>query len=199
MSTATVTNTRLLTEHRTWDDQIAMLNAVKGLWPTWLVESTLVERPHPQYPSLTEPFFVFKQPVERLAVYSTLSELKHQHEVRERTALAEAIQVGDGITKLCYSDQQAFTVIEKKGKKIKVQRDKATRLTQPEFIPVGFSAHCTNQRQIEWSYETNPTGEVLELSLRKDGYYKTKGGNGDQFILGRHEFYDYNFLGVRYS
>lgn len=106
------------------------------------------------------------------------------------------LQVGDGCTAKYYTDRSAYTVIERIGSTVTVQRDKAIRLTTPLFVPGGFAGHCTNQHEIKYRYERNPNGAMQIFTRRKNGkwiarYQHMKGGT--ELVPGRHEFYDYNF------
>ena len=106
------------------------------------------------------------------------------------------LKVGDGATVFGYSDCRACTVIASSPKSVTVRRDTATRLTKPEFIVGGFAGHCTNNNEIEYSYEPNPNGSVSTFTLRKNGRWVEKGypmNNRGGIGVGRREFYDYNF------
>ena len=134
---------------------------------------------------------------------------------------AHTFAIGDGATEIMYSDRKAGTIIaiSKNGKKVTFQRDVATRLTKPEFIPGGFAGHCTNNDAIEYSYAPDPDGYTTTYSLRtlyaSGGYIITKAKydpsnpvhtfrqrwvrvgesarGGQSLSEGRHEHYDYNF------
>jgi hypothetical protein len=63
---------------------------------------------------------------------------------------------------------------------------------KPNFIPGGFVAHCTNQRDQTWIIESDSDAPVLRVRKRKDGTWHS--------AFGRHvisdkpiHFYDYNF------
>lgn len=102
----------------------------------------------------------------------------------------DSIKVGDGVTVLCWTDRHAYTVISVSPKGFKAQRDKVTRITKPEFIPGGFSGICTNNNEIKYEYEKDPSGHIISVRLRKNGFYQY--GN-QKLSSGRHEYYDYNF------
>lgn len=103
------------------------------------------------------------------------------------------VEVGDGVTVRLWSDSHAYTVIKRTPKTITIQQDKATLDPnfKPEWIPGGFAGHCTNQEEQTWTYEPNPNGEILKIRWSEKHYawrYLDKA-----LIMGRHEFYDYNF------
>lgn len=56
------------------------------------------------------------------------------------------VELGLGVTVLGYSDRHSYTVVKISENKSKVtlQRDKAVRLTQPEFIPAYASTMPTS-------------------------------------------------------
>jgi len=119
-------------------------------------------------------------------------------------------KVGDGATICLYSDSHACTIIKHTGKKITVQRDKATLLNGTnsnekdalEFSPGGFVCHTSGRQR--YSYERDEDGSTATYSRR---YWENKHGkkyvrwvlvgsnkdNGQTIISGRHEHYDYNF------
>lgn len=110
-------------------------------------------------------------------------------------AIANNVQVGDGITLRVYSDCHAFTIIARTEKTLTIQQDKATLKNnwKPEFVHGGFTAHCTNQNEQEYDYEKNEKGQILKIrwSDKKSCWNAPRGYAG--ISLGRHEFYDYNF------
>ncbi len=127
---------------------------------------------------------------------------------------APIFEVGDGISRHGYSDIAPFEVIEvsKSGKKIKCRAMKADLdpAFKPEFIPGGFSAHCVNNNEQKWIIESNPDGEIIEVSLRSIKCNPLFNGGlervekwvpvgmpakiGERVIsAGAKKFYDYNF------
>lgn len=103
------------------------------------------------------------------------------------------VAIGDGVNERCYSDIHSWTVIamSPSAKTLTIQRDKATRIDDPEFVAGGFSAHCTNNRALKYDIEPDTDGETTKARLRNDGSYWTTGGR--RIEPGRFEFYDYNF------
>lgn len=107
----------------------------------------------------------------------------------------DSIKVGDGVTKNCYSDRQAYTVVARTATTLTVQRDNAIKdpSFKAEFIVGGFSAHCVNQNEQKWTYESNPNAprERIYWSEKRQRFMGDRGYA--TFSLGRHEYYDYNF------
>jgi hypothetical protein len=69
------------------------------------------------------------------------------------------------------------------------KRDDSVKL---EFIPGGFSAHCSNQRDQKWFITSKPENRVIRIRLGKKGW---KDAHGRRFALSDEpvKFYDYNF------
>jgi len=115
-------------------------------------------------------------------------------ETRIASLTPETANVGDGASVCGYTDIKAYTIIAKTATTITLQRDEVTRLTQPEFVPGGFLAHCTNQNKIKYSYKPDSNGHTLVARWsKKRGYFFAYGAGGDKVLPGRTEFYDYNF------
>jgi hypothetical protein len=137
-------------------------------------------------------------PGERYKFYAAEREAKKIKETRDQIAKAQALKVGDGITKHLYTDAHAFTIVEikadKRGNILIAKQDKATMTNRKdlEFIPGGFVGHYPNQRDQEWAYEPNPNGEIRKVRIKADGSLVGV-GHGDDWSIGRHEFYDLNF------
>lgn len=122
-------------------------------------------------------------------------------------------EVGDGISFGAGTDSEAYTVIavSKSGKKITVQRDKATMAPEykPEFVAGGFAGHCTNNSEQRYTYERDEDGIKYQLTLRtkkldpkynegrtKREYWLPVGWKTGQHVgatPGRSKFHDYNF------
>ena len=120
--------------------------------------------------------------------------LKRAGELHERILTPATAKVGDGATICYWSDREACTIIKVTKSTVTVRRDKAKLDPdfKPEFIPGGFSAHCTNQGEQTYTYEPDPDGHVTTFHWsKKFGTYGTPGNL--RLIRGRHEFYDYNF------
>lgn len=118
-----------------------------------------------------------------------------------------ALNVGDGVSVSLWTDVDAYTIIKKTATTIILQEDKATPdpSFKPEFIPGGFAGHCTNQSDQTYTYEHDPNGAIVKISLRRwaddNGNERRKwkktgvrtfeaGGNA---YAGRRKFHDYNF------
>lgn len=102
-------------------------------------------------------------------------------------------KVGDGATIRYWSDRNACTVIKVTPNSITIQRDKA--ILSPDFHPDwsgGAQPYCFNNGDQTYTYERDPNGEIYKAyySARKRGYFVNK---TLRVIVGRHEFYDYNF------
>lgn len=96
-------------------------------------------------------------------------------------------EVGMGVTECCWSDRHAYTIVEVvTDKLIVVQRDKVKRTDQN-----GMS------ESQQYSYEADPEGAKVEVTLRKNGKWITKGEglkNGTGWLIGsRREYHDYSF------
>ena len=108
-------------------------------------------------------------------------------------------QVGDQAHICLYTDIEPYTVIERKGKRIKLQKAKATLDPnyKPERIPGGFAGHCTNNHDQKWIITANPKGAITEGYLGNDNEWYEKGSNRRTIISqGYVKFHDYNFQGV---
>lgn len=104
------------------------------------------------------------------------------------------VKIGDGATVNLYTDRHAGTIVKITKCSITIRRDKATLSPdfKPEWIPGGFSAHCTNNNDQTYTYEADENGELTTLRWSKK--YNRYGTPGHLTASkGRHEFYDYNF------
>ena len=87
-------------------------------------------------------------------------------------------KVGDGATKLCWTDRYPYTVVEvKTPTRIVVQADTATIVSGSAF-----------NGSAVYEYSSNPLGERVELSLRRDGVWRQRGGN-QPFHVGNRSMY----------
>lgn len=94
-----------------------------------------------------------------------------------------------------YSDVTPFEIIRAvSGKTLEIRRMNAERdpTFKPEFVPGGFSAHCTNQIDQAWIISSDPTAAVIRIRKGKLGW---KDANGNRYQLAEKpvRFYDYNF------
>lgn len=118
-----------------------------------------------------------------------------------------ALNVGDGVSVSVWSDIDAYTIVKKTTTTITLRADKAELLNREElnFISGGFAAHCDNQHVQRYSYEANPEGHEIKITLRRwtdeEGNDRRKwkrsgtrtferGGNA---YAGRRAFRDFNF------
>ena len=105
-------------------------------------------------------------------------------------------QVGDQAHITLWTATRPYTVIERKGKRIKLQEANATLdpTWKPEIIAGGFAGHCTNNREQRWIITENPDGEITEGYLGKDNQWYEKGSDRRTIISqGYVKFYDYNY------
>ena len=105
-------------------------------------------------------------------------------------------QVGDQAHITLYTDTNPYTVIERKGKRIKLQRANAKLdpTWKPEMIAGGFAGHCVNNREQRWIITENPDGAITEGYLGNDNQWYEKGSNRRNTIeKGYVKFHDYNY------
>jgi hypothetical protein len=108
---------------------------------------------------------------------------------KEKFIVTEEL-IGKYINQYLWSDVNPVgKIVGVKGKtKVIIQPVVASEnLTKMEFIPGGFSAHCTNM--YDQKYEFREEGEVFELSLSNSSMKRTHLGIADH----PSRFYDYNF------
>jgi len=94
------------------------------------------------------------------------------------------IKVGDGATLMYWSDREPATIIEinKSGKTIKIQRDKATRVDDNGMSEVQ-----------EYEFERDHDGIIYTVSKRKNGLWKIRGTETVVRVGVRDKYYDYSF------
>ena len=107
-------------------------------------------------------------------------------------------QVGDQAHITLWTDTRPYTVIERKGKRIKLQKARATLAPtyKLERIPGGFAGHCTNNRELQYDITRNEKGGLMKFGLRQDGRWCQCGQhdrNPTTLGKGWRAFYDYNF------
>lgn len=134
--------------------------------------------------------------------------------IAERTAeinadadIISALNVGDGVSVSVWTDVEAYTIIKKTPKTILLRSDNAVLINREELVfhIGGFAAHCENQRDQRYTYEPDPEGIEIKITLRRwtdeDGNERRKwkkannrtfetGGNA---YAGRRKFHDFNF------
>jgi hypothetical protein len=96
-----------------------------------------------------------------------------------------------------YSDVNPYEVVRAVSDKCLEIREMDAEIDKSvdlEFIPGGFFAHCSNQRDQKWFIESNEEYLLIRirLSKAKNGWYDK---HGRRFVLSDapHKFYDYNF------
>ena len=97
--------------------------------------------------------------------------------------------------KIGYSDITPFEVVNVISEKTMEVREMQATIDptwKPEFHVGGFSAHCSNQNEQRWTYESIEDRQVIRIRLRKDGKWYSKQG---RHVLADEprKFYDYNF------
>lgn len=92
-------------------------------------------------------------------------------------------EVGMGATKIGWTDQHPYTVIEVKSARcIVVQADTSERADE--------NGRSESQA---YNYVADPTGETVALTLRKDGKWRVR-GEETLFAVGyRRRYHDYSF------
>lgn len=133
---------------------------------------------------------------------------QRQDEMNREANVISDLNMGDGISWSGYSDVYAGTIIKKTATTIIVREDLAELINGEDlrFISGGFAAHCENQRDQEYTYNPNPNGRTVKLTLRqfvshhngetiyrwKVAGTKTRDSSGNVYP-GRRKFHDYNF------
>jgi hypothetical protein len=133
-------------------------------------------------------------------------DIEQAAEINARADAISALQVGDGVTVSVWTDSDAYTIISRTATRMTLQQDKATLdpSWKPEWVAGGFAGHCTNQDEQSYTYERDPNGHTVEISLRQYTHanterrvWKRKGVGrkeiGGGVSVGRHKFHDYNF------
>tara|TARA_R100000426_G_scaffold52792_1_gene38220 strand:- start:241 stop:573 length:333 start_codon:yes stop_codon:yes gene_type:complete len=96
-------------------------------------------------------------------------------------------QVGDQAHICLHTDIEPYTVIERKGKRIKLQKAKAT--LDGDFL--GKSINNSNQK---WIITENPDGKIIEGFLGINNEWYEKGNNRLTTIeIGYVKFHDFNY------
>ncbi|NDD55751.1 hypothetical protein EBZ39_18115 [bacterium] len=96
-----------------------------------------------------------------------------------------------------YSDCVPFEVVRQVSSKCLIIRAMKYTLDpswKPEMIPGGFSAHCANNHEQRYLYESNPNASEIRIRKHKDGrWYSRDGVYTYSLSENPHAFYDYNF------
>ena len=128
-------------------------------------------------------------------------------EINASADAISALSIGEGVSVSLWTDCDAYTIVKKTATTLTLRADKAELLNRDElrFIPGGFAAHCENQADQRYSYEADPAGHQIKITLRKwadeEGNERRKwkksgvktfeqGGNA---YAGRRAFHDFNF------
>lgn len=104
-------------------------------------------------------------------------------------------KVGMGATVRGWSDRHPYEVIavSPSGKQVTLRAMKAEAdpTWKPEWVAGGFAGTVVNQNEQRWTITSDPNGEVVKATLRKDGQYHAPLG---PVSMGKaYHFYDYNF------
>lgn len=94
-----------------------------------------------------------------------------------------------------WSDVNPFEVVRtvsEKTMEIRAMDAERSETWKPEFIPGGFSAHCTNNNDQEWDIKSNENNPIIRIRLGKKGW---KDAHGRKFGLSDQprKHYDFNF------
>ena len=126
------------------------------------------------------------------AIYRGGSHLAILHD-GERVAM---LTVGEEMfaNMIGYSDVEPYEIVRRISDKtieireMESERDDSVKM---EFIPGGFSAHYSNQRDQKWFIKSNPSNPVIRIRLGKKGWMGKRG----RYVLDDKpiKFYDYNF------
>jgi hypothetical protein len=95
-----------------------------------------------------------------------------------------------------YTDIDPFEIVRKVSDKTLEIREMKAKLDpswKPEFIPGGFSAHCTNQREQRWLIEPEPEAPIIRIRLSKSKGWQDAHGRRFELSDRPVRFYDYNF------
>jgi len=107
-----------------------------------------------------------------------------------------SLEVGDKVHICHYTDITPATVIKRTPRMVIVRNEKADLdgKWKPEFIPGGFSAHCTNDNdQIShWIIEEDLEGSTERFNW-SEKYGIWKNSSDETLGAGWMKYYDYNF------
>ena len=95
-----------------------------------------------------------------------------------------------------WSDINPFEVIkENTARKLTIRSmtSESKNTDKLEFHVGGFSAHCSNQHDQEWTITSNPDGTIYEIRLNKKGEWHDKHGHKYRLADAPVKFHDYNF------
>ena len=103
--------------------------------------------------------------------------------------LAEGL--GITLVDLTTGESKAYTIIkiDQENEKMEIQRDKVSLQTKLEYGADGYSVQCLNQDEQTYTYEKDPTGEILVLPQRGGHFIALQ--DMCQLLPGRREYVDY--------
>lgn len=99
---------------------------------------------------------------------------------------------GEFFTERGYTQSYPWIVVKRTEKTVTLARVNVKRDPEwkPEFVPGGFCAHCTNQRDQTWLFSHIDHKNTKVIRMTKKGWSL----GGTRFTEDRAvEFYDYNF------
>lgn len=95
-----------------------------------------------------------------------------------------------------YSDCSPFEVVRQVSSKCLIIRAMNYTLDpswKPEMIPGGFSAHCVNNHEQRYLYDSNPNAREIRIRKHKDGRWYDQNKENYSPSENPCAFYDYNF------
>lgn len=98
--------------------------------------------------------------------------------------------------KMGYTDVNPFEVVKvisDKTVEIRAMKAELDPSWKPEFVPGGFSVHCTNQWDQRWNIESDEGQIPFRIRLSKKKGWQDKYGNRYSLDEKPVKFYDYNF------
>jgi hypothetical protein len=102
---------------------------------------------------------------------------------------------------ICYTDVKAHEIVRVISETcIEIRRLRTERNNwTPDYIPGGFSAHCTNDRSQKWTFSSDPGAEVIRIRLSRakdpsrNGRWFDRAGRKFRVEDMPYEYYDHNF------
>ena len=99
--------------------------------------------------------------------------------------------------RLGYTDVDPFEVVRAVSEKtLEVRAMNAVQNPdwKPDFVPGGFSAHCTNNGAQQWIITPDPVAPVFRIRKHRDGKWRDASGVRPYVLSEKpRKFYDYNF------
>ena len=104
-------------------------------------------------------------------------------------------QVGLFANFVGWSDQEPYEIVKIISKKtIEIRAmDISKNKTKMQFVPGGFSAHCTNLYDQDYDYFSNEDNPIFRIRLHKNGGWNSASGSRHSISEEPVKFYDFNF------